>query len=232
MYVDDNNSQYPFYADWVAHPVWPPFWFDVLYPYYKLRWTNQSFHCPAHKGPITVDWRITSEPTGSYAYNRDGTEYGGGTPYGRFHLGLGERPHIRRRIRFFSAAAQAHFRISSARSGGDVCHVRCEDYPTAERRGFQNALIWRYSYVAGRSRGCLGRCKLQDRFTGRDIMCSSATGTSRWSLVRTMSSPEEPRSTGTTITSPIRRRGGSVAPAAINRGATAAAELARPGATT
>lgn len=73
VYVDENGSGYPFY-EMPQQVRWP----DELAPYYGLRWTNRSFHCPAYKGVIsgTDDPNYHSE-YGSYGYNASGT-YGQG----------------------------------------------------------------------------------------------------------------------------------------------------------
>ena len=102
MYVDENNSQYPYYrADYYPRPARPAFWLDwywynFLTPYYKLTWTNPAFHCPAYRGRMTDNATLAAEPTGGYAYNRDGTWYGGGsgTDPRKLQLGLGNSHHI------------------------------------------------------------------------------------------------------------------------------------------
>jgi len=55
------------------------YWWDELFPYYPLSWTNKSYHCPTYLGGIhgTLD----TGPEGSYAYNMLGT--------GDLSLGLG-----------------------------------------------------------------------------------------------------------------------------------------------
>jgi prepilin-type N-terminal cleavage/methylation domain-containing protein/prepilin-type processing-associated H-X9-DG protein len=93
LYLDDNNSRYPFYEalpdpnsfDATIH--WP----DALEPYYKLKWQDRVYHCPAYKGLI-VAGTLTNRMgpiVGSYAYNRNGIGYpnGNDTDPGRF-LGL------------------------------------------------------------------------------------------------------------------------------------------------
>lgn len=71
LYLDDNNGRYPLYSTLVAGGN---NWFDELQPYYRLSWTNPSYHCPTYKGLITG---ITGQPPsdysfGSYAYNSRG----------------------------------------------------------------------------------------------------------------------------------------------------------------
>src|SRR5882724_5598261 len=74
MYVDDNQSKYPYY--------WGPpglsygdattteggvYWSTKLFPYYPLNWTNIAYHCPGYKGPITGPH--PAGRYGSYGYN-------------------------------------------------------------------------------------------------------------------------------------------------------------------
>ncbi len=71
MYVQEARGQYPYYQ-WIpsAQVSIPPYrhWQDALAPYYSLRWTNSSYHCPGYRGgifggPTWGTW------IGSYAYN-------------------------------------------------------------------------------------------------------------------------------------------------------------------
>ncbi len=75
MYVNDNNSKYP-YLIFPNGDVNGWSIFTVLRPYYPLNWTNPAYHCPGYKAPITditPNWGVF---TGSYAYNSDGTTSG------------------------------------------------------------------------------------------------------------------------------------------------------------
>jgi prepilin-type N-terminal cleavage/methylation domain-containing protein/prepilin-type processing-associated H-X9-DG protein len=85
MYATDWNK-YPFYATvpvglsgQVGH-----YWHEDLEPYYPLRWTNASYHCPAYKGAISL--QDPGGPFGGYGYNEVGTSGDSGTT-----LGLGTR---------------------------------------------------------------------------------------------------------------------------------------------
>lgn len=70
LYLDDNNGRYPFYE---LSPViirWP----TELEPFYRLSWTNKSYHCPAYKGIISAPGDpLFLSAYGSYAYNANGT---------------------------------------------------------------------------------------------------------------------------------------------------------------
>jgi prepilin-type N-terminal cleavage/methylation domain-containing protein/prepilin-type processing-associated H-X9-DG protein len=73
LYVDDNRSEYPAFEERPG----PGHWYHPLYPYIRIAWTNQAFHCPAFKGPIR-DWNYGlatdfSNSSGSYGYNAWGT---------------------------------------------------------------------------------------------------------------------------------------------------------------
>jgi len=80
MYVQDSHGQYPYYAY-----VWSiggfPKWEDSLAPYYPLKWTNSSFHCPGYRGVISLDEEGPAWPgtwAGSYTYNCWGASRGNG----------------------------------------------------------------------------------------------------------------------------------------------------------
>jgi prepilin-type N-terminal cleavage/methylation domain-containing protein/prepilin-type processing-associated H-X9-DG protein len=86
MYVDDTHV-YPFGA--FGYTNWLQSWFDNLSPYYRVNWTNRSYHCPTYNGAISDGVRF-GPASGSYSYNTIGTgmnHSGNGAPY----LGLGLR---------------------------------------------------------------------------------------------------------------------------------------------
>lgn len=86
MYIDDNRV-YPFGA--FGYSNWLQSWFDNLSPYYRVNWTNRSYHCPSYNGSIS-DGVHFGQACGSYSYNTIGTgvnQSGNGAPY----LGLGLR---------------------------------------------------------------------------------------------------------------------------------------------
>jgi prepilin-type processing-associated H-X9-DG protein/prepilin-type N-terminal cleavage/methylation domain-containing protein len=97
MYVDDNNSEYPYFEaefpDYRPDPRVNPnglwFWYEFLRPYHKFHWTNRAFQCPAYRGRISDGSDPHYGSTGGYAYNRDGTEPSGGLRSGQYHVGLG-----------------------------------------------------------------------------------------------------------------------------------------------
>jgi prepilin-type N-terminal cleavage/methylation domain-containing protein len=89
MYADDN-SKYPLGYVHSTDPNDLPFWFNFLFRYHSLQWTNQNIHCPAYRGRITF-LSYTSNggevhPVGSYAYNTLGT---GNYGIGIIGVGLG-----------------------------------------------------------------------------------------------------------------------------------------------
>lgn len=76
LYVQENESRYPFYyyqttktfrASNEAENMYH--WSGKLSPYYPVAWTNASYHCPGYKGAISVKH---GDPRGSYAYNAQG----------------------------------------------------------------------------------------------------------------------------------------------------------------
>lgn len=79
MYINDNQHHYPYYRTGPndslggANLEWPA----ALEPYYPLRWTNMSYHCPGYKGGVYIGDgfnSLTPYPYyGSYAYNATGT---------------------------------------------------------------------------------------------------------------------------------------------------------------
>jgi prepilin-type N-terminal cleavage/methylation domain-containing protein/prepilin-type processing-associated H-X9-DG protein len=73
LYIDDSSGQYPLYSFVVAGG--PVYWFDELQPYYRLSWTNKSYHCPAYKGQIAYrQAQFGFQSYGSYAYNYRGAD--------------------------------------------------------------------------------------------------------------------------------------------------------------
>ncbi|HWH68089.1 MAG TPA: prepilin-type N-terminal cleavage/methylation domain-containing protein, partial [Candidatus Sulfotelmatobacter sp.] len=73
MYVSDSG-RYPAMNDWEPRQLW----MDRIYPYYRLRWTNASWNCPAYMANrgMAIFWATnTAEPRNgarwwtSYAYN-------------------------------------------------------------------------------------------------------------------------------------------------------------------
>jgi|SRR5690242_14900083 len=85
MYVDDTHV-YPFGA--FGYTNWLQCWFDNLSPYYRVSWTNRSYHCPTYNA-ISDGVRF-GPACGSYSYNTIGTgvnHSGKGAAY----LGLGLR---------------------------------------------------------------------------------------------------------------------------------------------
>lgn len=89
MYVHENENEYPYW--WTSAPdtslagaVAPEdtgFWWAKLSPYYPVKWTTATYHCPGYKGAIAgkVDSRV---PLGSYAYNGRGVSMPHfGSPY-------------------------------------------------------------------------------------------------------------------------------------------------------
>jgi len=94
MYLDENSARYPFHAlrPTLITPTTPVVhWSEELQPFYKVSWTNKSYHCPAYKGKISLTgdgFYDGVSSTGSYAYNRGGTDLNGGTVGSRTFLGL------------------------------------------------------------------------------------------------------------------------------------------------
>lgn len=86
MYVEDTKA-YPYVRGYsVGGPSedqslsWP----ETLRPYYKIAWTNQSYHCPAYRGIVYTDKFV--QYWGSYSYNEIGV---GEPPVEGQYLGLG-----------------------------------------------------------------------------------------------------------------------------------------------
>ena len=86
MYADDT-SKYPFAYLPSTDQTDVHFWFNFLFRYHSLQWTNQNIHCPAYRGQVRYETYDVSPglvvwmPDGSYAYNSNGT--------GDQNLGLG-----------------------------------------------------------------------------------------------------------------------------------------------
>jgi prepilin-type N-terminal cleavage/methylation domain-containing protein/prepilin-type processing-associated H-X9-DG protein len=80
IYVSDAGA-YPYFAAYYDETA--VYWSDALGSILKTAWTNKALHCPGYEGMIT-DRHVFTVPTGSYAYNADGTTGIGGwsTPYG------------------------------------------------------------------------------------------------------------------------------------------------------
>lgn len=96
MYVDDNKA-YPYYmltlSDNPPKPDRIP-WSFALEPYYRLSWTNASYHCPAYKG--TISWPGPGPGyqslMGSYSYNQAGASTNNDS--GNTGFGLGSATSI------------------------------------------------------------------------------------------------------------------------------------------
>ena len=89
MYVSDASQHYPFYRQIrLKEPPGSIAWEQSLEPYYPLKWTNTTYHCPGYKGRIV---ELASLPVyGSYGYNGSGTDVKGMVPQpGIPILGLG-----------------------------------------------------------------------------------------------------------------------------------------------
>jgi len=82
MYVGDYKA-YPYYVQVTSpSPDAPSYfvpWQEALQPYYPLKWSSRSYHCPGYQGVIEtyfVDLNSRSYGNfnyGSYAYNEQGT---------------------------------------------------------------------------------------------------------------------------------------------------------------
>src|SRR5882724_2429528 len=87
MYVDDNQSKYPYYvgpdgpaygdAKFTFAGQSVVFWSSKMIPYYPFIWTNVAFHCPGYKGLIAATVQTDGQfiRFGSYGYNA-GKGYG------------------------------------------------------------------------------------------------------------------------------------------------------------
>src|SRR5260370_23099470 len=93
MYVGENAQKYPYGYFSPAPTVDGIFWWEnALEPYYPLKWTNASYHCPSYKGLVGF-WKDASF-VGSYGYNRNGTSFAPrvGPPQEDWLLGLAASP--------------------------------------------------------------------------------------------------------------------------------------------
>jgi prepilin-type N-terminal cleavage/methylation domain-containing protein/prepilin-type processing-associated H-X9-DG protein len=104
MYVNEHQSRYPYYSSADTDPSLEGaigrdnsrWWWAKLIPYYPVKWTNATYHCPGYKGAINgcVVTECASgrqnAPFGSYAYNSEGVAVPAvpGTPF-TAELGLG-----------------------------------------------------------------------------------------------------------------------------------------------
>jgi len=66
MYVFDAHA-YPPYEAFSTEARRPQNWSYRLFPYYRVAWTNEAFHCPAYRGAVSDN--LASENSGSYGYN-------------------------------------------------------------------------------------------------------------------------------------------------------------------
>jgi prepilin-type N-terminal cleavage/methylation domain-containing protein/prepilin-type processing-associated H-X9-DG protein len=78
MYVHDHEHRYPYYVnpydpslDQDVGSANTRYWWAKLYPYYPVKWTNASYHCPGYNGLMAGE-ESTRPPLGSYAYNERG----------------------------------------------------------------------------------------------------------------------------------------------------------------
>ena len=81
MYVQDHENKYPYYVnpfdpslDDAVGPANTRYWWAKLIPYYPVKWTNVTYHCPGYKGAIAGEVS-PMPPYGSYAYNRQGVAF-------------------------------------------------------------------------------------------------------------------------------------------------------------
>jgi prepilin-type N-terminal cleavage/methylation domain-containing protein/prepilin-type processing-associated H-X9-DG protein len=81
MYVNDHDSRYPYYVnpydpslDGVIGGANTRYWRAKLIPYYPVKWTNMTYHCPGYKGAVAGE-EGSHPPYGSYAYNRRGVAF-------------------------------------------------------------------------------------------------------------------------------------------------------------
>jgi len=79
-YVNDHDYKYPYYWTYVDDPSLQAAvgrentrsWWAKLFPYYPMKWTNATYHCPGYKGAIN-GWEGHA-CYGSYAYNGKGVD--------------------------------------------------------------------------------------------------------------------------------------------------------------
>ena len=82
MYVDENQSKYPYYLslpdpkfDGAVGADNTGFWWAKLLPYYPVKWLDPAYHCPGYRGAIRGQLQVPggwTHPLGSYAYNARG----------------------------------------------------------------------------------------------------------------------------------------------------------------
>lgn len=82
LYVDDHANKFPNYSgpsnpafDSALGPDNTGYWWAKLLPYYPVKWTDPTYHCPGYKGVIagsSKNERGLVRPFGSYAYNARG----------------------------------------------------------------------------------------------------------------------------------------------------------------
>jgi prepilin-type N-terminal cleavage/methylation domain-containing protein len=71
LYLNDNRDYYPYFQTFdTGSQTYIGTWERAIEPYYPLKWTNVSYHCPGYKGPISEHYSgFTNDFVGSYAYN-------------------------------------------------------------------------------------------------------------------------------------------------------------------
>jgi prepilin-type processing-associated H-X9-DG protein len=78
MYVDVNNSKYPYALVLTRKDLtsaqYVTCWELALQAYYPVSWTNPVYHCPGYNGPIALYNQMDGSPVGSYAYNWLGSD--------------------------------------------------------------------------------------------------------------------------------------------------------------
>src|SRR5260370_21072868 len=77
MYIGDYKA-YPYYVQQRMASSDVPglllFWQDALEPYYPLKWSSPSYHCPGYQGVLKpFGLPAANYHFGSYAYNERGT---------------------------------------------------------------------------------------------------------------------------------------------------------------
>ena len=80
-FVNDHGNRYPYCVnpydsslDDAMGPANTRYWWAKLIPYYPVKWTNATYHCPGYKGAMTGE-AGTHPPYGSYAYNGRGSAF-------------------------------------------------------------------------------------------------------------------------------------------------------------
>lgn len=115
-FANDHENTYPPYVnpydpslDAEIGPANTRYWWAKLLPYYPVKWTNVTYHCPGYKGEIAGEVG-NKPPYGSYAYNRRGVAFPfAGTPYTDI-FGLGPVPY---QDRPRAAITEAHIKVPS-----------------------------------------------------------------------------------------------------------------------